>query len=285
MLTCHTSAAQPYMWSYANHSISKVSVKQVPSLINVRVSSVAVSQCGNFGILGYESGAVQKFNLQSGNDRGLFTTASLDLPMHSKEITGLGIDALNHHLVSCSLDHTIKLWDFYRQKQVKSFEMEFPVENLVYNRRNDLIAVSTSDMTVSILNIKNGLKKVRTFENVAGNKITDISFSQPDSKWLITSSLDKSLKVFDILTGCLIDWIQFKNAPLSIDFSISGEYLATSHVGSKAVFLWSNRAFFQNIVIQKVPTKPVMIDLPTLASSEQVKESHKDFYLKDRIAE
>jgi len=55
------------------------------------------------------------------------------------------------------------------------------------------------------------------------------------------SSLDKSIKVFDILTGSLIDWIQFKQAPLSIDFSLSGEFLATSHVGSKAIFLWSNR--------------------------------------------
>jgi U3 small nucleolar RNA-associated protein 21 len=192
--------------------------------------------------------------LQSGNDRGLFgLNSGSELSLHSNEITGLGIDSLNHFLVSCSLDGTIKLWDFYRMKLVKSFSQDCPVENLVYNRQNDLIAVSSSDMTVSILNVKSGLKKVRTFQNVAENKITDLCFSQPDSKWLLTSSLDKSLKVFDILTGCLIDWIQFKQAPLSIDFSLSGEYLATSHVGSKAVFLWSNRAFFSNIVIQKVP--------------------------------
>jgi U3 small nucleolar RNA-associated protein 21 len=63
------------------------------------------------------------------------------------------------------------------------------------------------------------------------------------------SSLDKSVKVFDILTGSLIDWIKFQRAPLSIDFSLSGEFLATSHVGSKAVFLWSNRSYFENIVI------------------------------------
>ena len=142
------------------------------------------------------------------------------------------------------MDGTIKLWDFYRQQCIKTFTLEFPVENLVYNRKNDLIAVSTSDLSVTIHNIKNGLKKVRTFPKVANNKITDLCFSQPDSKWLICSSLDKSLKIFDILTGSMIDWIQFKNAPLSIDFSLSGEYLATTHVGSKAIFLWSNKAFF-----------------------------------------
>jgi U3 small nucleolar RNA-associated protein 21 len=120
---------------------------------------------------------------------------------------------------------------------------------------------------------------------VAENKITDLCFSKPDSKWLLCSSLDKSLKVFDILTGSLIDWVRFQNAPLSIDFSLSGEYLATCHVGSKAVFLWSNKAFFQNIVIQRVPEHPVKIDLPSLASSERVKQSHKDFYLDKMLEE
>lgn len=33
-------------------------------------------------------------------------------------------------------------------------------------------------------------------------------------------------------------------------------------------------------MIQKVPNRPVLIDLPALSSSESVKESHKDFYQK-----
>ena len=60
------------------------------------------------------------------------------------------------------------------------------------------------------MNAKTGLKRVRTFTDVATNRITDLCFSRPDSKWLICASLDKSLKVFDILTGSLIDWIKFQ---------------------------------------------------------------------------
>jgi len=66
--------------------------------------------------------------------------------------------------------------------------------------------------------------------------------------------------------------------PLSIDFAPSGEFIATSHINSKAVYLWSNKSFFQQIVIQKVPTKPTKIDLPTLSTTELQKYSHKDFY-------
>ena len=43
VLTCHSNAVQPYMWSYANHSISKVDVKQNDRLKSIKVTSVAVS--------------------------------------------------------------------------------------------------------------------------------------------------------------------------------------------------------------------------------------------------
>ena len=193
-------------------------------------------------------------------------------------MTGLGIDAQNKYLVSGSLDRSVKLWDFYRAKLQKTYTSDFPVSNLCYNRFNDLVAFSTSDLRIVLLNAKTGLQKVREFTDAASNKVTDICFSQPDQKWLIASSLDRCIRVWDIVTGALIDWIQFKSAPLSIDFSPSGEYLATSHIGSKAVFLWSNRTFFSNVIVQKVPKTPVEIDLPDLSTTEVKKQSHKDFY-------
>lgn len=115
---------------------------------------------------------------------------------------------------------------------------------MVYNKINDLVAFSLADRSVIIANSKTGLKKVRVFEKAAKDDITDICFSQPDSKWILVSSLDSCIRVYDILTGFLIDWVKFKNIPISMDFAPSGEYLATSHLGSKAVYLWSNRSFF-----------------------------------------
>lgn len=177
VLTCHQAAAQPYLWSYENHSIAKIQVEQPDAVKHQRVTSVAVSQCGNFGILGYQNGHIQKFNMQSGQSRGFFSSDNLELKEHSNSITGLGLDSLNHFLVSCSLDGSIKLWDFYRMKVARSFDQEHSYDNLVYNRKNDLIAVSTTNMDVVIHNVKNGLKKVRVFENVSDNKITDLCFS------------------------------------------------------------------------------------------------------------
>lgn len=122
---------------------------------------------------------ITKFNLQSGLDKGLFKSEGKSglLDLHTAEITGLGIDPLNKILVSGSLDCKIKLWDFYRAKLLKTFSYEFPVQNLTYNKLNDLVAFSSSDMSIIILNAKNGLQKVRSFPNAAENKITDICFS------------------------------------------------------------------------------------------------------------
>ena len=74
----------------------------------------------------------------------------------------------------------MKLWDFFRAKLLRTYESEYPVSNLCYNRFNDLIEFSTSDLRIVILNAKTDLQKVREFSNAAQNKITDICFSQPD---------------------------------------------------------------------------------------------------------
>ena len=96
---------------------------------------------------------------------------------HSGEVTGLGVDLMNKILVSASRDSSIKLWDFYRREMIKTYKCEFPIENLCYNRMNDLIAFTQTDLTLQVVNARSGLKKVREFKHAATNKITDICFS------------------------------------------------------------------------------------------------------------
>lgn len=144
------------------------------------MSSVAVSLCGNFGVLGYMNGLMVKFLMQSGKEKGAFTldaSSPIGETLHTGEVTGLGIDSLNKFLVSSSQDRTIKLWDFYRAKLLKTYQCDYPVNNMCYNRQNDLIAFSTSDLSITLLNAKSGLKKVRHFPNAGENKISDICFS------------------------------------------------------------------------------------------------------------
>lgn len=123
----------------------------------------------------------------------------------------------------------------------------------------------------------NTMKLIRKFENIHENAITGLCFSH-DSKWLITTSMDKSLKVWDLLTSSLIDWIKFCDIPKSVAFAPTGEYLATTHVGKKGIYLWSSKAFFGNVFIQDIPKRPHYLDLPNVTDTEQQRLTHKDFY-------
>jgi U3 small nucleolar RNA-associated protein 21 len=80
VLTCQDKSKAPFLWSSANHAISKVPVEAL--LPKVRVTSVAVSSCGNFGVVGYENGSIQKFNMQSGKDRGMFINKMASETLH-----------------------------------------------------------------------------------------------------------------------------------------------------------------------------------------------------------
>ena len=77
VLTCQTIAPAPYLWSSSNHSISKIPVES--TFPKTRATAVCVSQCGNFGVIGYENGQIQKFLMQSGKDKGSFFAPSGNL--------------------------------------------------------------------------------------------------------------------------------------------------------------------------------------------------------------
>jgi len=49
---------------------------------------------------------------------------------------------MNKLMVTASLDSQIKLWDFFRKELMKTYKCEYPIDNLIYNRLNDLVAFS-----------------------------------------------------------------------------------------------------------------------------------------------
>ena len=61
---------KPILWSSEDRVISDVPVKVENK--NSVCTSVCVSMCGNFGFVGFENGVIEKFNMQSGLNRGTF---------------------------------------------------------------------------------------------------------------------------------------------------------------------------------------------------------------------
>ena len=61
-------------------------------------------------------------------------------------------------------------------------------------------------------------------------------------------------------TGFLISAVRLPSIATAIAFSPSGEFLATTHVGSLAIHLWSNRSQFRTIPVRRISEE----DIPTL---------------------
>lgn len=61
-------------------------------------------------------------------------------------------------------------------------------------------------------------------------------------------------------TGFLISAVRLPSIATAVAFSPSGEFLATTHVGSLAIHLWSNRSQFRTIPVRRIQEE----DIPAL---------------------
>ena len=87
------------------------------------ISKVHVSNCGNFGFIGFNDGKLLKINMQSGYQQTYFqaiNTSNLSSKLkspkkriHDAPVNGLVSDVCNKFLISTDVEGMIVQWDFY----------------------------------------------------------------------------------------------------------------------------------------------------------------------------
>jgi U3 small nucleolar RNA-associated protein 21 len=227
--------------------------------------AVCVSACGNYGVVGYGCGRIDKYNMQSGAHRGTFWA---EAPAgHAAPIHGLAMTALNDELVSASFDGTVKVWSFEERRLLHSFDVGAPVNQIVLNRDNNLLAATADDLKLRLFDLSSR-RLVREFDGHS-NRITDVSLS-PDGRWAITASADRSIRIYDIPTARLLDWVRFDRAVTGVAMSPSGDFIATSHAASVGIYLWANRTHFANVFLgYSAPTEATDLRLPTSSGPQE----------------
>jgi len=250
---------------------------------------VAISICGNFGLVGSADGSIHKYNMQSGISRGSFPPSndnkrvkrrkmdpsSVELLMvdfekqalpqvavtdkHSGPINGVAVDSLNSTVVSASYDGTVRFWGFVSQRLEKVVELGSPVSQMVINRDAGIFAVACDDFSVHVFDLS-ARNVIRRFKGHRA-RITDMAFSN-DARWLATASADTSMRVWDLPTARCVDWLQFPTAVTGLSFSPTGEFLATSFADSVGISLWANKSYFGVAVADVIATKPKFMKVP-----------------------
>lgn len=243
---------------------------------NQPVSSVAMTACGTFAIVGSAGGSVDMYNLQSGIHRQRFPpklspadTKRWRLRQlqngdqsvnqgHHGTITGITVDSVNQSMVSCSLDGSIRFWTFATGIEVHKLTIDsyLPIA-LRYNATSGLVSIACDDMCIRILDVETK----RTVRELLGCKgqILDHCFSH-DGRWIVSCSVDSIIRVFDLATGHLIDAFQTTTCT-GVSFSSTGEYLATAHLGSIGISIWNNRTLFRHVPSRRIDEDTGVLDL------------------------
>ena len=106
----------------------------------------------------------------------------------------------------------------------------------------------TQDFSLSIVDIV-AQTVVRKFESAHLHTITDCCFS-PDSRWVLTASLDATVKVWDLPTGTLVDNFRFAKPVTSLSMSPKADFLATAHVDDLGIYLWTNLGLYSHLSLK-----------------------------------
>ena len=354
MVSIHQNHAFAYVWSSKNGAQSgpvlrqdgwNVSVmkKQPPN--SAHATSITISTCGNYALVGTKGGVIYKYNIQSGMTRGTYPidendkknkkrgkdagdirrtfkalekkmklsnrasnrekeehdriinakreelrSAKLTLACHNGyAVTGVAVDNVNRTVISVGADAKLILWSFLTHAPHKNSPsmLPAPATKLCHVKDSDLAAIALDDYSTVLFDCST-LTIVRRFG--FGSKscrhtgpISDLGFS-PDGRTLYSSSLDGTIRVWDVPTNSCVDWLCFDTPPSSLTVSPTGEFLATTHTGKLGISLWSDRSFYQTVHVDGTLTlsEPSRMDDP--APIAEVENIEKEDHVLNRIS-
>eukprot|EP01135_Chromosphaera_perkinsii_P004142 Nk52_evm49s270 gene=Nk52_evmTU49s270 len=238
IVTVHDNEHNVKTWSFDRKCLGKHSLVREQGKKSVSAKDVCISECGNFVIAGYSDGGLCKYNIQSGAKRGMVENA------HRGGVTAVTSDYLNRFVLSTGSDKTLKVWDFKTLKHMQTIELGSKGVQLEIQNGGSLLAIVCFDFSIWLADIDT-FKVVRKFYGHT-KAITDVAFSQ-DSRWIVSCSMDTSIRTWDIPTGRLADVFKVEQAPLSVAFSPTGDFLCTAHVDCCGLFLWANRTIYSYV--------------------------------------
>ncbi|KAK8010544.1 U3 small nucleolar RNA-associated protein 21-like [Apiospora arundinis] len=251
------------------------------------VSTVAMSPCGTFAVVGSTGGGIDMFNLQSGLHRQRFPSALTPaqarqarlqqlkqasdvaqlearsatpfgpgMGRHTKTVTGIAVDSMNKFIISCGLDGKVKFWEFLTGRLVGEINWA-PMTAITacrYHAANDLIAFACDDLSIRVVDVETK-QTIREFWGCEG-KINDFTFSN-DGRWIVAASQDGLIRVWDLPTSHLIDAIRLEKPCTALAFSATGEYLAASCENQLGVNIWTNKTLFTHVPTRQISEKEI----------------------------
>ncbi|EME41671.1 hypothetical protein DOTSEDRAFT_90457 [Dothistroma septosporum NZE10] len=296
ILTAHESDSKARTWFWGRKRAGRWAFQTGDS---ANVTSVAMSPCGTFGVIGSEKGGIDMFNMQSGIQRQRYPARLT--PMQAKQlrldvhrhglveeddgkkkfyrgqgkhgaaVVGLAVDSLNKTVISAGADGKMKFWDFNSgllRNQI-DWSSSTSITAMRFHRSSDLAALSCTDGCIRVIDIATQ-KLIRELwptrmhvPHIQKLKISDCTFSD-DGRW-IAASAGQLVFLWDLPTGHLVDAFKLKAECASLAFSPTGEFLATATQDNVGIDIWTNRSLFAHVPTRHIGLKEL---IATISSTE-----------------
>ncbi|XP_058473058.1 WD repeat-containing protein 36 [Solea solea] len=268
IVACHRGRLAASTWNYQRCTMGAHHLLPPSSRRDTVATAVAITSCGNFTVIGSSCGRVDVYNLQSGLHRGCYGD---DEKAHSGVVRGVATDTLNQLTITAGSDSLLKFWRFKTKKQEVELKLNAAPANMMLHRDSGMLALALDDFTLQVFDIETR-RLIRKFAGHHGN-INDMTFS-PDGRWLITVAMDCTIRTWDLPSGCLVDCFLVAMAPVGVSMSPTGDFLATAHVDSLGLYLWTNKSLCGPVGLRPLPAdyQPVEETLPGVTADEQEQE-------------
>uniref|UniRef100_A0A8C0KM54 WD repeat domain 36 n=1 Tax=Canis lupus dingo TaxID=286419 RepID=A0A8C0KM54_CANLU len=275
IIACHQGKLSCSTWNYQRSTI-----EMVFHPLTLNLEAVDITSCGNFAVIGLSSGTVDVYNMQSGIHRGSFGEDQA----HKGSVRGVAVDGLNQLIITAGSEGLLKFWNFKNKILIHSMSLSSSPNMMLLHRDSGILGLALDDFSICVLDIETR-KIVREFSGHQG-QINDLAFS-PDGRWLISASMDCSVRTWDLPSGCLIDSFLVDSAPLNVTMSPTGDFLATSHVDHLGIYLWSNISLYSVVSLRPLPTDyvPLVVMLPGTCQNEDVEFSEETIEPSDEMIE
>ena len=199
------------------------------------ISCLCVNNNFEFMVIGYEDNFISFFDIKQ--KKFLFHRKNhnfFDCKYRCK-IKFLEFDAFEIFCLSYCTHGILNLWDLFTLKIQNTLIIK-GLDLVKWSKIRDLICTSTLNWKIYLI-IPQSFHKVRVLSGHSG-KIQDFLFFKND-RYLISSSSDKTIRIWDLLECKYCDKIKFKYAPNTLIKKEKKDTLYISHENTIGLGKWS----------------------------------------------
>eukprot|EP00796_Vickermania_ingenoplastis_P008089 gene8089-5626_t len=252
--------------------------------------SIAMSDCGNYAVVGYSSGHAVMMNIQNRSIRQLFDpiygSEAADAPRaHESSIETVQVANDNTTILTAGLDGVIKFWTLPEGELHYTISTCIPItKSCLHPVSSLLLVVHHHKLDVYHANPSLGLsaqEMANPVRSLVGHTsaITAVAITPDTFRYVVSSSADAMLLLWDIAAAACVGQYRFATPVVSLAFHPDALFLVTAHAGERGAFLWSNNlryGFVPEVVMHPENNRVEEVPLLAYPKSHGTAEDEKE---------